>query len=139
MQITLQRKNKALNFQGSTPDGLTAEFDSSALTGDAAVAPSPMQMVLMSVATCSSIDIVMILKKMRQELDDIKVDVDSVRAEKAPRIFKSMHLHYKIYGKVGEKQAEKAIRLSMEDYCSVSLMLKASVDITWSFEVNPAG
>lgn len=136
MEITLQRKNNALHFEGMTPEGLRTEFDSSALTGDAAVAPSPMQTVLMSIATCSSIDIVMILKKMRQRLDDIKVDVRSERAETAPRVFKSIHLHYRLFGKVGEKQAHKAIRLSMEQYCSVSLMLKGNVDITWSFEVT---
>ncbi len=104
------------------------------LSGDGTAA-SPMEAVLMAAAGCSTIDIVMILKKMRQDLKHIEVEVKSTRREEIPRIFTSVHMHYKIYGTVKEKKAVQAIDLSIEKYCSVSKILELSAEITTSFEL----
>jgi putative redox protein len=96
----------------------------------------PMHMVLSALASCSSIDVVLILKKQRQDLKDIKVTVEGKRVEGAvPAVFTDIHLHYQLFGNIKEKKAEQAVALSMEQYCSVSKMLEKAVNITHSFEV----
>lgn len=95
----------------------------------------PMQAVLMSIAGCSTIDIIMILQKMRQEVIDIKVSVDGTRAEEHPKVYTHVQVHYTLYGKIKEAKAKEAIELSLEKYCSVSLMIAKSAEITSSFEV----
>lgn len=132
MQIKLESTPGSLNYKG------TNERDQSVhLSGDKE-APSPMETVLMAVAGCSSIDVELILKKMRQDLQKVEVTVQATRAEEAPKVFKTIQIHYILYGDIKEEKAKQAIELSMEKYCSVSLMLKATVDITYTFEIRPA-
>jgi putative redox protein len=94
-----------------------------------------MESVLMAVAACSTVDVEGILKKMRQNLHHIEVNVSAKRADAVPAVFTAIHLHYKAYGDVDEDKLQKAVRLSMDKYCSVSLMLKKSVHITYTVEV----
>lgn len=99
----------------------------------------PMQMILSALGGCSTIDIVLILKKQREPIEDIKVVIEGERHEdRVPKTFKKINVHYIIYGNVKEAKAKRAIDLSMEKYCSVSKMLEASVEITTSFEVISA-
>jgi putative redox protein len=95
----------------------------------------PMESVLMAVAGCSTIDIVMILEKMRQEVKDIKVDVSGKRSEDHPKVFTELTVHYTLYGKIKEAKAKEAVDLSLEKYCSVSLMIAKSASINHSFEI----
>ncbi|BDD04957.1 OsmC family protein [Aureibacter tunicatorum] len=96
---------------------------------------SPMELVLAGAGGCSTIDIVSILKKQKQEVRDIKVDIEGDRVEDIPRVFRKINMHYKVYGDVDASKVERAIALSVEKYCSVSKMLESSVEITTSFEV----
>lgn len=98
---------------------------------------SPMELVLVSVAGCSSIDIVEILKKQRQDLEDLQVKVDGQRVDAIPAVFESIHLHFIFKGDLQKEKVERAIDLSMNKYCSVSHMLKPNVNITTSFDINP--
>lgn len=101
--------------------------------------PSPMEMVLMAIGGCSSIDVVSILEKGRQAVTGCKVDIQTERAETAPRVFKKIHLHYVVTGTdLADKQVARAVELSMEKYCSVSLMLEKAVEISFSHEVVAA-
>jgi len=137
MKIELHRADDAFHFISSNEDGLTVETDGSPAIGGGNKAMRPMQMVLAAVASCSSIDIVMILKKQRQQLDDIKVTVEGKRAEgQVPAVFTDIHIHFKLIGTIQEKKAERAVKMSMEQYCSVSKMLEKTVNITYSFEVE---
>ncbi len=102
-------------------------------------APSPMEMVLMSVGGCSSVDVVSILKKARQNVQDVRVELTAERREEAPRYFTNIHLHFVATGvAIKEKHLERAVALSAEKYCSVALMLEQSVKITHSFEAVEA-
>ena len=104
--------------------------------GSDGAAPSPMEMVLMSVGGCSSVDVVSILKKTKQEFSSVDVQLTAERAEKAPRVFTKINLHFVVTGNnVSEKHLERAVSLSAEKYCSVALMLDKTVDITHSHEV----
>lgn len=98
---------------------------------------SPMELVLVSVAGCSSVDVVEILKKQRQTLDDLQVKVEGNRVDTIPAVFEKIHLHFILKGALEGEKVEKAINLSMNKYCSVSNMLKPQVEITTSFEINP--
>lgn len=104
------------------------------LSGDGS-ATGPMQAVLMAIAGCSTIDIVMILKKMRQDLKDIKVEIEGTRQDEIPRVYTKIHMHYKLYGEVKDKKAAQAVELSIEKYCSVSKMLEKAAEISTSYEI----
>jgi len=102
-------------------------------------APSPMEMVLMSVGGCSSVDVVSILKKSRQNVQGVKVEISAQRRDEAPRYFTSIHLHFIATGtEIKEKHLERAVALSAEKYCSVALMLQQTVKITHSHEAIEA-
>lgn len=129
MEVKLQRLNDSKLFQATNEEGQSIE-----LSGDGN-AVGPMESVLMAAAGCSSIDIVMILEKMRQPLEDIQVEVKGTRRDEIPRTFTDIHLHYTLKGDLKQDKVEKAIDMSMEKYCSVSLMLAKAANITSSFEI----
>ena len=136
MKIELHRADDAFHFISANEDGLTVETDGSPAIGGGNKAMRPMQMVLSAMASCSSIDIVMILKKQRQILEDIKVSVEGKRAtDQVPAVFTDIHIHFKLFGDLKENKAAQAVRMSMEQYCSVSKMLEKTVNITYSHEV----
>ncbi|MBK6362007.1 MAG: OsmC family protein [Saprospiraceae bacterium] len=131
MKIHLESTFGPLNFKGTNERGQSLQ-----MSGDKE-SVSPMEAVLMAVAGCSSIDIELILKKMRQDLHKIEVEVDSLRADEDPKVFTKIKIHYILHGNIKEEKAKQAIDLSMEKYCSVSIMLKKSVEIKYSFEIRP--
>ncbi|MEM6397611.1 MAG: OsmC family protein [Bacteroidota bacterium] len=135
MKVNLKRVDDAFRFETTTEDGFKLYTDASESIGGNNTAARPMQMVLAAVASCSSIDIVHLLNKQRQPLEDIQVDVTAQRADQDPRVFTHIHLHYRCYGHLDPTKVERACRLSMEKMCSVSLMLKGTVEIDWSYEV----
>jgi len=94
-----------------------------------------MNTVLMAIAGCSTIDIVMILEKMRQDIKDVKVQVEGTRQDEIPRVFTGIHMHYQLFGKIKDKKAEQAVALSIEKYCSVSKMLEKAATVTTSYEI----
>ena len=97
---------------------------------------SPMKLLLLSVAGCTAYDVVMILQKMREPIEGLEVEISGERREEHPRIYKKIHLHYKIYGDVKEEKAKRAIELSQDKYCSASAHVKLSgAEVTYSFEV----
>ncbi|MBU2917550.1 OsmC family protein [Psychrosphaera sp. F3M07] len=102
-------------------------------------APSPMEMVLMSAGTCSAIDVVSILEKARQNIQNVDVELSAERAETVPKVFTTIHLHFVVTGTdVAEKHVERAVNLSADKYCSVAKMLEKAATITHSFEIKQA-
>lgn len=101
--------------------------------GNNSGAPSPLEMLIMAAGSCTAVDIVDILEKMRIDFSDLTVEVNAVRGEgERSRIIEEMHFHYTLRGDVPEDKLKKAIELSMEKYCSVSLNLKASKEYTYA-------
>ncbi|WP_194756834.1 OsmC family protein [Aliidiomarina indica] len=121
-----------LKFVATSGSGHSVVMD-----GDGgAHAPSPMEMVLMAVGSCSSVDVVGILQKAKQNVRSVEVLLDGQRAEGTPAVFTDIHVTFRVYGHdVSEKHVERAVQLSAEKYCSVSIMLGKSVNITHSFEI----
>lgn len=139
MTVHLHRLDDAFHFQATSAEGHTVVTDGSEAIGGANAGMRPMQLVLAAVGSCSSIDIILLLKKQRQDLKDLRIAVTGTRRETEPRLFTAIEVAYTLVGDIDEKKAERACRLSMEKLCSVSLMLKAGgVKINWSYEVVPA-
>ena len=123
-------------FIGYSGSGHAVVFDANK---DGSTAPSPMEMVLMAAGACSSVDVVSILEKARQQVSACRVELSGVRAETVPKVFTELHLHFVVSGKaLSEKHVERAVSLSAEKYCSVSIMLSQSVKVTHSFSVEDA-
>lgn len=106
--------------------------------GEAAVGPGPMEMVLLGVGGCTAIDIVDILGKQRERVESFRVEMEAEKAAEIPKVFTRIHMKYLLRGNVKEASLKRAIDLSMEKYCSASIMLKrGGVDITTSFAIEP--
>lgn len=125
-----------LTFIGHSGSGHAVVFDADR---DSNKAPTPMEMLLMSAGACSSVDVVSILKKARQKVSHCEVELAAERADTVPKVFTKIHLHFVVTGTaLAEKQVERAVNLSAEKYCSVSIMLSQSVKVTHSFSINEA-
>ena len=121
-------------FIGYSGSGHAVVFDANK---DGSTAPSPMEMVLMAAGACSSVDVVSILKKARQQVLDCEVQLSAERAETVPKVFTKLHLHFEVNGiNLSEKQVERAVNLSADKYCSVSIMLSGSVVISHSYSIK---
>jgi putative redox protein len=98
----------------------------------------PMELMLMSVGSCSLMDVILILRKQRQAFTDIQVEVDGTRADTEPKVFTDIHLNFLVFGKdLKEASVRRAIELSAEKYCSASIMLqRGGVKVTHSFELR---
>jgi putative redox protein len=139
-KIELNRLNDAFHFAAANDDGNTVHLDASTDIGGAHQGMRPMQMMLAAMGGCSAIDIINILRKQRQDLQDMKITVTGERQkEVVPALYETVHAHYRFFGNLDRDKVEKAINLSIEKYCSVSrTMEKAGAKITYSFEIIPA-
>jgi len=139
VQATLTLK-EGMHFVGTTDNGLEASFDASRDHGGTGQGPSPMQMMLQSVAACSALDIVSILHKRRRTITSMAIDITAERADTHPRVFTSMHLHYRIVSPdATNEEVRRAIELSQDQYCSASAVVKRSgCPITWDWELAEA-
>ncbi|GCA53368.1 hypothetical protein KGO5_05839 [Sinorhizobium sp. KGO-5] len=99
--------------------------------------PSPMEMVLIGTGGCSAFDVVHILEKGREAVEDCVVEMDADRADQDPRVFTRIHMHFIVKGRgLAAKKVERAVALSIEKYCSASAMLAKTATITHDFEVD---
>ena len=97
----------------------------------------PMEMLLVGMGGCTEFDVLLILRKARQEVTDCVVELTAERAETDPKVFSRIHVHFVLTGKgLSDKQVERAIRLSAEKFCSASIMLGATAKITHDFEIR---
>ncbi|WP_299459139.1 OsmC family protein [uncultured Microscilla sp.] len=139
MKIEIERLNDAFHMEATNERGNKIQLDSSAASGGHDLGFSPMQLMLAGIGGCSTIDIVDIMKKQRENLQDIKVTVTAEREkDKTPALFASIHLHYRLFGDVNKEKAQRAVELSMDKYCSVAKILEKTANITYDFEVIAA-
>jgi putative redox protein len=120
-------------FIGTSPNGVSQAID---VKGDRHSAPSPMEMLLISVAGCTAADVISILLKKRQEVVSYDVEVTGTRADEHPRRFEKFHVHHIVRGRsVSEKAVADAVELSDRKYCSVAATVRPTAEITTSFEI----
>jgi putative redox protein len=123
-------------FLGISGSGFTLPFGTP--SGPDAIRPGPtaMELVLIGTGGCSAWDVVQILEKGRENIDDCVVELDAERAEDDPQVFSRIHMHYIVTGRgLSADKVARAISLSADKYCSASAMLKSTADITHDFEV----
>ncbi len=98
--------------------------------------PSPMELVLIGVGGCTAFDVVHILEKGRETIEDVAVELEAERANQDPKVFTRIHMHFVVKGRgLAVAKVERAIKLSAEKYCSASAMIAKTATITHDFEV----
>jgi putative redox protein len=122
-------------FVGQSGSGHAVVMDGPPEAGGQNLGPRPMEMLLMGMGGCASFDVVSILEKMQQSVTGCVAELTAERAESEPKVFTSVNMHFKISGVVDPAKAERAVKLSAEKYCSASIMIGKTAQITHSFEV----
>ncbi len=137
MKINIKRLDDDFEMEASNEEGSTLKMDGSAEIGGHGKGMRPMQLLLAAVGGCSSIDVVLMLKKQKQVIDSFEVEVEG-HTEKVEdhKLFRDICLHFKITGKVDHDKAERAVKLSIDKYCSVSKTLEPTATITYKISVN---
>ena len=127
---------EGMTFLAETGSNHVVAMDGAPDGGGKNLAPRPMEMVLVGTGGCTAYDVVVILRKSGQAVTGCEVKVTSERAETDPKVFTKIHMHFVVRGKgLKRKVVEHAIRLSHEKYCSASIMLGKTAEITQDFEL----
>jgi putative redox protein len=126
-------------FMGESETGHAVVLDGAPDAGGRNLGMRPMEMLLIGMGACTSFDVVTILKKARQPVSDCVAEIDAARADEIPKVFTKIHVHFVITGKgLNPTQVERAVKLSAEKYCSASIMLGKSAEVTHDFEIVEA-
>ena len=127
---------EGVSFMGETDSGHALVMDGPPDHGGRNLGPRPMEMLLLGLGGCTTFDVLMILKKSRQDVSDCEVEISAERADEEPKVFTKIHVHFIVSGKdLKEKHVERAVSLSAEKYCSASIMLGKTAEITHDFEI----
>jgi putative redox protein len=125
-----------MTFLAETGSNHVVAMDGAPDGGGRNLAPRPMEMVLVGTGGCTAYDVVVILKKSGQEITGCEVKLESERASSDPKVFTKIHMHFIVRGRALKRNlVEHAIRLSHEKYCSASIMLGKTAEITKDFEI----
>jgi putative redox protein len=125
-----------MTFIAETGSGHLVTMDGAPDGGGRNLAPRPMEVVLAGTGGCTAYDVVIILRKSGQDIRGCDVTLKSERAEKDPKVFTKIHFHFTVYGRnLKNNVVERAIKLSHEKYCSASIMLEKTAEITHTFEI----
>lgn len=127
-------------FIGESASGHAVVMDAAPDIGGRNLGVRPMELVLLGLGGCASIDVVLILKRSREAITDCDVHLEAERADTDPKVFTSINMHFIVTGtQLDPKKVERAIKLSHEKYCSASAMLGATARITHDFEIRETG
>lgn len=133
MQVDLQRIDNDFHFEALGADKIPVHIDGAATIGGHHQGARPMELILMGLGGCSAIDIILILRKQKQLIDDFKIEIIGARvANIEPSPFRKIHLRFILRGSnVKLEKAQRAADLSMQKYCSVAAMLISTATLTW--------
>jgi putative redox protein len=138
--IEFERTSGEFGFQVRDKNGHSLQTDTSSDKGGTDYGFRPMQLILSGLGSCSAIDMVSILKKQKQKVEDFKIKIEAEREpDKIPSLWKSAKVTFELYGNIDLDKANKAASLSMEKYCSVAETLRrGGTELTWNVKVmNP--
>jgi putative redox protein len=135
MKILVNRVEAPFLVEAANEEGNTLRMDASPAIGGTARGFRPMETLLAGLGGCSAIDIIVMLRKADQPLDDIQIEIDGHRQEGVePSLFETIHVKYKLKGTFEDKAAQRAVDWSMQKYCSVAKTLEKTAVITWEWE-----
>lgn len=137
MNVTVKWLENA-KMIGTSGSGHDVLMDGPEMIGGQNLGARPMEMVLLGLGGCATIDVISILQKSRQTVTDCQVEISAERAmDKIPAVFTDIHLHFIVSGdNLKESQVKRAVGLSAEKYCSVSKMLEKTATITHDYEIQ---
>lgn len=139
MKIELVRVDDGFHFEGSGSSDVKVHIDAAPNIGGQNAGVRPMELLLMGLASCSAIDVVLVLKKQRQEIEDFRISVEGER-EKEPdterKPFRKIFIHYYLKGNIDPQKVERAVKMSMEKYCSATAQMEALADISYKITVE---
>ena len=123
-------------FEGVAGSGHRVTMDVAPEVGGRNLGLRPMEMVLLGLGGCTAIDVLHMLRKGRQPITDMRVELDAERADDVPKVFTRIHLHFVLTGAgLDPHKIERAINLSASKYCSASMMLNKTAEMTHDFEI----
>jgi putative redox protein len=138
MECTV-RLTSGMTFLAETGSGHVVAMDGAPEGGGRNLAPRPMEVVLVGAGGCTAYDVVVILKKSGQQVTGCEVKVTSERAETDPKVFTKIHMHFIVRGRALKRNlVERALQLSHDKYCSATIMLGKTAEITQDFEIEEA-
>ena len=127
---------EGMAFMGEAGSGHAVMMDGAPEYGGRNIGIRPMEMLLIGLAGCTGFDVVQILKKGRENVTGCDVEVEAQRATEDPKVFTNIHIAYRISGDgLSQAKAERAVTLSKEKYCSASIMLGATAEMTYTLDV----
>ncbi len=130
------RHSGNMSFIGKSESNHWVIMDTTKKVGGEEASVRPIELILIGLGGCTSVDVISILNKMRVKLDKFEVNIDANQAEDYPKVFKKIHIEYIFHGKDLKKgNLERAIKLSQEKYCSVSAMLRNTAELTYSYKI----
>ena len=136
MKIELKRVDQNFHFHGVGSSETPVNIDGSMDIGGSNAGTRPMELILMGLGSCGAMDIISILKKTKQDLKDLKIEVEGERDNnKTHSVFTKIKIDFIFTGNLDYSKVEKAVNLSMEKYCSVSAMLEKTAKISYSFKI----
>ena len=125
---------------GESASGHAIVMDGPEELGGKNLGVRPMEMLLLGMGGCTTVDVVSTLKKMRENVQDCRVEISAKRADEHPKVFTAIHLHFIVEGdNLNDKKITKAVGLSADKYCSASIMLAKTATVTHDFEVIQIG
>ncbi len=137
MKVEIQRINDSFHLEATNELGNKVHIDGAIDIGGGDLAFRPMQLMLAAIGGCSSIDVISILQKQRQEITDYHVTIDAEREkDEIPALFTTVHLHFALKGNLDKEKVERAIALSVDKYCSVVKIMEKTATITHSFSIG---
>jgi putative redox protein len=137
MECSVRWTGEGMTFLAETGSNHVVAMDGAPEGGGRNLAPRPMEMVLLGTGGCTAYDVVVILKKSGQEVTGCEVKLTSERAQTDPKVFTRIHMHFILRGhSLKRSVVEHAIRLSREKYCSASIMMGKTAQITEDFEIT---
>ncbi len=139
MNVELKRIDGDFHFEAIGESGFSIHTDAAPDIGGGGAGARPMELLLMGLASCSAIDMTLILKKQRQVVDDFRISVNGERVkelgtERSP--FTTIHIHYFLKGQIDPQKAARAAQLSMEKYCSATAQMAALAEITYEVTIE---
>ena len=128
-----------MSFVGESGSGHSVVMDGAPELGGRNLGIRPMEMLLLGLGGCTSFDVVLILKKMKQEITGCEVEIEAERADSEPKVFTRIHVHFIVTGRgLSDKHVARAVNLSAEKYCSASIMLGKTAEISHDYEIREA-
>ena len=125
-----------MSFVGESGSGHSVVMDGAPELGGRNLGPRPMEMLLLGLGGCTAFDVIMMLNKARQKVDDCVVELSAERSDQVPKVFTSIHVHFVVTGRdLAESHVKRAVDLSAEKYCSASRMLEKTAKITHDYEI----